>query len=54
MINTIIFLFCLILPSMLFGYCIRWMIEEEQIAKQIKSNKQENILPSIRERNYYR
>ena len=54
MTNTIIFLFCVMLPSMIFGYCIRWMLEEQTIAKQIKSNKQENILPSIQDRNYYR
>ena len=28
------------LPSAVFGYCVRWMIEEEQIAKQILANKQ--------------
>ena len=28
------------LPSAIFGYCVRWMIEEEQIAKQILANKQ--------------
>ena len=54
MANTIIFLSCIILPSILFGYCIRWMIEEDAIANKIKSNKQENILPSIQDRNYYR
>lgn len=54
MIETIIFLICIILPSMLFGYCVRWMLEEQTIAKQIKTNKQENILPPIQDRNYYR
>ena len=28
------------LPSAVFGYCVRWMIEEEQIAKKILANKQ--------------
>ena len=47
MANTIIFLSCIILPSILFGYCVRWMLEEQTIAKQIKTNKQENILPPL-------
>ena len=47
MANTIIFLFCIILPSILFGYCIRWMLEEQTIAKQIKSNKQKEVLPPL-------
>jgi hypothetical protein len=47
MANTIIFLICVILPSILFGYCVRWMLEEQTIAKQIKTNKQENILPPL-------
>ena len=25
---------------MLFGYCIRWMMDEDRIAKEISSNKQ--------------
>ena len=54
MTNTIIFLLCVMLPSMIFGYCIRWMLEEQTIANKIKTNKQENILPSIQDRNYYR
>ena len=40
MIETIIYILCLMLPSAVFGYCIRWMLEEEQIAKQILANKQ--------------
>ena len=47
MANTIIFLICVMLPSMIFGYCVRWMLEEQTIAKQIKTNKQENILPPL-------
>jgi len=39
---------------MLFGYCVRWMLEEQRIANKIKSNKQENTLPPIQDRNYYR
>lgn len=35
------------MPSFILGYCIRWMNEEQTIAKQIKTNKQENILPPI-------
>jgi hypothetical protein len=39
------------LPSMIFGYCIRWMIEEDAIAKKISSNKQQiktnKVLPPI-------
>lgn len=35
------------LPSMIFGYCFRWMLEEKQIESKIKSNKHEKILPSI-------
>ena len=31
---------CLMLPSAIFGYCVRWMLEEEQIAKKILANKQ--------------
>lgn len=57
MIETIIYILCLMLPSAVFGYCVRWAIEEEQIANKIKSNK---LSPSIQahrdviERNYYR
>ena len=40
MIETIIYILCLMLPSAIFGYCVRWMIEEEQIAKRILANKQ--------------
>ena len=47
MANTIIFLFCIILPSILFGYCVRWMLEEQTIVKQIKANKQKEILPPL-------
>ena len=54
MIETIIYILCLMLPSAVFGYCVRWMIEEQTIAKQIKTNKQKEILPSIQDRNYYR
>ena len=36
------------LPSAVFGYCVRWMIEEEQIAKEILANKQK--LESEREK----
>ena len=54
MANTIILLLCIMLPSIIFGYCLRWAIEEEQIANKIKSNKQQDILPSIQDRNYYR
>jgi hypothetical protein len=31
----------LMLPSALFGYCVRWMMDEERIAKEIASNKQQ-------------
>ena len=41
MIENIIYTLCLMLPSAVFGYCVRWMIEEEQIAKQILANKQQ-------------
>lgn len=41
MIENIIYILCLMLPSAIFGYCVRWMIEEEQIAKQIQANKQQ-------------
>ena len=47
MIENIIFLCCIMFPSMLFGYCVRWMLEEQTIEKQITTNKQENILPPI-------
>ena len=47
MASTIIFLLCVMLPSMLFGYCIRWMLEEQTIAKQITTNKQKEILPPL-------
>lgn len=47
MIESIIFLMCLILPSFILGYCVKWMMDEEQIAKKIQSNKQSNILPPI-------
>ena len=40
MIENIIYTLCLMLPSAVFGYCVRWMIEEEQIAKKILANKQ--------------
>lgn len=39
MTNTILILMMIMLPSMLFGYCIRWMMDEERIAKEILSNK---------------
>ena len=32
------------LPSMIFGYCFRWMQDEERIAKQIEANKQKQQL----------
>lgn len=44
MIENIIYILCLMLPSAIFGYCVRWMIEEEQIAKQILANKQKRLL----------
>ena len=44
MIENIIYILCLMLPSAVFGYCVRWMIEEEQIAKQILANKQKRLL----------
>ena len=44
MIENIIYTLCLMLPSAIFGYCVRWMIEEEQIAKQILANKQKRLL----------
>lgn len=47
MASTIIFLLCVMLPSMLFGYCIRWMLEEQTIVYQIKSNKQKKVLPPL-------
>ena len=34
----------MMLPSAIFGYCVRWAIEEEQIAKQILANKQKKLL----------
>ena len=57
MASTIILILCIMLPSIISGYCLRWAIEEEQIANKIKSNK---LSPSIQahrdviERNYYR
>lgn len=51
MTNTIIFLFCIMIPSIIFGYCIRWMIEEDTIAKKLASNKQKlepnKVLPPL-------
>lgn len=47
MIETIIILMCIILPSFLLGYVTKWMMEEELIAKKIQSNKASNILPPI-------
>ena len=53
MTETIIMILCLMLPSMIFGYCVRWMQDEERIAKEIESNKQkqqlkqEKILPKL-------
>jgi len=40
MIETIIILICVIAPSFLLGYSCKWMQHEEQIAKEILSNKQ--------------
>ena len=39
MTNTLILLSCIMIPSMIFGYCIRWMMDEDRIAKEILSNK---------------
>lgn len=36
--DTILFIMIIILSSM-FGYCIRWMMDEDRIAKEILSNK---------------
>jgi len=47
MIETIIILMCVIVPSFLLGYATKWMNEEQTIAKKIESNKQSNILPPI-------
>ena len=47
MIETIIMLMCVIVPSFLLGYATKWMNEEQTIAKKIESNKQSNILPPI-------
>ena len=47
MASTIIFLLCVMLPSILFGYCIRWMLEEQTIVNQIKTNKQKKVLPPL-------
>ena len=44
MTETIIMILCLMLPSMIFGYCFRWMQDEERIAKQIEANKQKQQL----------
>jgi hypothetical protein len=40
MIETIIMLVGVIAPSFLLGYFCKWMQYEEQIAKEILSNKQ--------------
>jgi len=48
MIETIIILMCVILPSFLLGYATKWMMEEELIAKKKESNKTSNILPTIK------
>jgi len=40
MIETIIYIVGLMLPSFVLGYCVKWMIDEEQIANEIASNKQ--------------
>jgi fructose-specific phosphotransferase system IIC component len=47
MIESIIFIFCIVLPSFLLGYCVRWMNEEQAIANKKTSNKTSNILPPI-------
>jgi fructose-specific phosphotransferase system IIC component len=47
MIESIIILMCIILPSFILGYCVKWMMDEELIAKKIQSNKASNILPPI-------
>ena len=47
MASTIIGLIFIMLSSMIFGYCIRWMLEEETIVYQIKTNKQKKILPPL-------
>ncbi len=39
MTNTLILLFCIMIPSIIFGYCIRWMIEEDAIAKKLPSRR---------------
>jgi len=40
MIETIIYIVGLMLPSFVLGYCVKWMMDEEQIANEIASNKQ--------------
>ena len=51
MTNTLILLSCIMIPCMIFGYCIRWMIEEDAIAKKLASNKQKlepnKVLPPL-------
>jgi len=47
MIETIIYILCLMMPSFVLGYCVRWMNEERITAKKIESNKESNILPPI-------
>lgn len=44
MIETIIYTLCLMLPSAIFGYCVRWMLEEQITTKQILANKQKHQL----------
>jgi hypothetical protein len=47
MIETIIILMCIIVPSFLLGYCVKWFSEEQTKVKQINTNKASNILPPI-------
>jgi len=47
MIETIIMLMCVIVPSFLLGYTTKWLNEEQIIAKKKESNKESNILPPI-------
>lgn len=47
MIETIIMLMGVIVPSFLLGYATKWLSEERVIANKKESNKQTNILPPL-------
>lgn len=44
MISSIIYTLCLVVGSMIFGYCMRLLHEQEAIAKQAIANKQKKLL----------